>query len=394
VNSHVEKSMRYVRTSVFNICMILSACVLSAICAIVSAAAQDKAARQAEWEKIVESAKKDGQLTIYSGAIPALIIDEGVFQKRFPAIKIVTVVGEGGAGAAQRIMAERRAQKYVADLTMGSSSSIWTLYSIKALDPIKPALMLPEVTDESKWWQGMHRYVDPEKRHIFTFMGSPREGSVYYNKNIVNPNEFTSFWDFLEPKWKGKIEARDLRASGTAAPSMRFLYYHPELGAKFLRRLFGEMDVTLFRDRRLSVDWLVTEKFPICFLCLPTEISKAKSQGLPVETFGPLKEGSWLDSLTGNIGLLNKAPHRNAAIVFLNWLLSREGQLTAQHVHARADIGVSNSLRVDIPKDMVPSDERPVSGVKYLDVDVAERISSEPVLKLFNEALADAEKKR
>ncbi len=91
---------------------------------------------------------------------------------------------------------------------MGSSSSIWTLYSIKALDPIKPALVLPEVTDESKWWQGMHRYVDPEKRHIFTFMGSPREGSVYYNKNIVNPNEFTSFWDFLEPKWKGKIEAR------------------------------------------------------------------------------------------------------------------------------------------------------------------------------------------
>lgn len=375
-------------------------CLLLSICAFfihdrgLLSAAQDQPAWQPVWDKTVEAAKNEGQLTIYSGAVPALIIDEGVFQKRFPEIKVITVITEGGAGAAQRIMAERRAQKYVADLTMGTSSSVWTLYSIKALDPISSVLILPEVTDPSKWWQGTHRYVDPERKSIFTFMGSPREGSIFYNSKLVNPNEFAYYWDFLNPKWKGKIEARDLRASGTAPPSMRFLYYHPDLGPKFIRRLFSEMDVTLFRDRRISVDWLVTDKFSLCFLCLPTEVSRAKTQGLPIERFGPLKEGFALDSLTGNIGLLNKAPHRNAAIVFLNWLLSREGQITAQQVSAKASIGVSNSLRIDIPKDAVPPDERPVQGVKYLDVDVAERISSEPVLKVFTEAIAEGEKRR
>jgi hypothetical protein len=39
---------------------------------------------------------------------------------------------------------------------------------------------------------------------------------------------------------------------------------------------------------------------------------------LPVDTFGVLKEGVFLDSLTGNIGLLKQAPNRNAAIGFLN----------------------------------------------------------------------------
>jgi iron(III) transport system substrate-binding protein len=275
---------------------------------------------------------------------------------------------------------------------MGTSSSIWTLHSIKALDPIKPALILPEVVDESKWWEGSHHYVDTDRRYIFTFMGSPRGGSVFYNTNLVKRGEINSYWDFLDPRWKGKIEARDLGDSGTAPPSVRFLYHHPKLGPTYLKRLFSEMDITLFRDRRVSVDWLATGKYAICFLCLPTEITKAKKQNLPIEVFDLLKEGAWLDSLTGNIGLLSQAPHRNAALVFLNWLLSREGQIASQRVHAKADVGVSNSLRTDIPKDAIPADERPVQGVSYLQVDSADKISSEPILRIFRSAFADRAK--
>jgi ABC-type Fe3+ transport system substrate-binding protein len=219
-------------------------------------------------------------------------------------------------------------------------------------------------------------------------MGSPRGGSVFYNTNLVNPNEINSYWDLLDSKWKGRIEARDLKGRDSVPPSVRFLYYHPGLGPKYLSRLFGEMDVTIFRDRRVSVDWLATGKFALCFLCLPSEVAKAKRQKLPVEAFGLLKEGAWVDSLTGNIGLLNKAPHRNAAILFLNWLLSREGQLAVQRVNAKADVGVSNSLRSDIAKDVVPPDERTVPGVSYLEVDTADRIPSEPILKIFKEASA------
>jgi ABC-type Fe3+ transport system substrate-binding protein len=387
------EAMGYTKMQLIKFITIVTVCACLQCSAKALAAAENKSTAEPEWETIVKKAKAEGQLNIYSGAIPASIITEGTFQKRFPEIKIVTVIGQGGAGAVNRILAERRAEKYVADLILGTSSSIWTLYSIKALDPIAPVLVLPENRDQSKWWGGTSHYVDSEKQFIFTFMGSPRGGSVFYNTNLVNPNDIKSYWDFVEPKWKGKIEARDLRGRDSAPPSVRFLYYHSALGSKYLKRLFGEMDVTLFRDRRVSVDWLATGKFSLCFLCLPSEIAKATRQKLPVETFGVLKEGAFLDSLTGNIGLLKQAPNRNAAIVFLNWLLSREGQLTAQRVQAKADVGVSNSLRTDISKDMVPADERPVSGTNYLELDTAEKIPSEPIIKIFKEAAAKPEKK-
>ena len=36
-----------------------------------------------------------------------------------------------------------------------------------------------------------------------------------YNTKMVDPKEFKSYWDFVNPKWKGKMEARDIRAPGT-----------------------------------------------------------------------------------------------------------------------------------------------------------------------------------
>jgi hypothetical protein len=175
---------------------------------------------------------------------------------------------------------------------------------------------------------------------------------------------------------------------------MKFFYYNPELGPRFIMRLFGEMDVTLFRDRRQSVDWLASGKFPICFFCLPSEIGRAESQGLPIGTFGLMKEGAGLTTHSGTMGLLKNVPHPNAAKVFINWLLSREGQMTFQNAYVKGKVGASNSLRMDIAKDTIPSDQRLVEGVTYIEVETPERMSMEPIYKAFNDALAEAERRR
>jgi hypothetical protein len=70
------------------------------------------------------------------------------------------------------------------------------------LDPIAPALVLPEVLDVSKWWQGRHIYGDDENKRIFSFAGSPLQ-YFHYNTNLIKPQEFKSYWDFVNPKWKG-----------------------------------------------------------------------------------------------------------------------------------------------------------------------------------------------
>jgi len=152
------------------------------------------------------------------------------------------------------------------------------------------------------------------------------------------------------------------------------------------------MDITLFRDRRQGVNWLATGKFSICFFCTSSVIGRAKAQGLPVEEFAAMKEGVGLSSSSGNIGLLNRAPHPNAAKVYVNWFLSREGQLTLQKEYSKANLSVSNSLRTDILKDIVEPNKRLMEGIDYIEVEIAERMSMKPILKVFNEALFEARK--
>ena len=98
------------------------------------------------------------------------------------------------------------------------------MYLAKALDPIKDAMILPEVTDESKWWRGRHHYRDPEKRFALVFIGNPDFGSVFYNSSLVKPKEIQSLWDLLNPKWKGRIAARDIRIPGGGGTSVKMFY--------------------------------------------------------------------------------------------------------------------------------------------------------------------------
>ena len=72
----------------------------------------------------------------------------------------------------------------------------------KLLDPIKPILLLPEVLDEIKRWRGTHKYVDLENKYIFVYIGNAGGVENNYNSKLVNPREFSSYWDLLQPKWK------------------------------------------------------------------------------------------------------------------------------------------------------------------------------------------------
>ena len=352
-------------------------------------AGEAKTAWQAEWEKIVRAAKKEGQVTVYVHSTYAPALESGAFQKMFPGIKLVLVSGVE-LQLERRFMAERRAGKSLADVFMVGVLRSYDFYQAKLLEPIKAALVLPEVVDESKWWQKTHHYADPEKAYLFRYVGSAQLGQIHYNTRLVNPKEFNSFWDFLNPKWKGKIEARDIRAPGTGGSAIRLFYYNPELGPEFVRRLLSEMDLTLFRDRRQGLDWLATGRFPICFWCEGVE--KGKQQGLPLESFELMKEGAALSAGQGFLTLVNQAPHPNAAKVFVNWFLSREGQLNFQKALAQAEEGGPDSLRTDISKEDVLPKNRRLEGVKYLDTD-NQRDAMKPVMKLVEDTLSAAEKK-
>ena len=260
-------------------------------------AAEVKPAWQEEWEKVLAAAKKEGQVTVYISGYEAVLPE---FEKEYPEIKLISVSGRGSQ-LAQRLITERRGDKYLADVfNSGGVTTHGQLHMAKVLDPIKPALILPEITDTSKWYQKRHHYNDTENQYVFSYVGSATYGAVNYNTKLVDVKDFKSYWDLLNPKWKGKIVSRDVRMPGPGSGNHRLFYHHPEIGPSFIRKLYGEMDVTLFRDYRQGPDWLAVGKFAICFSC---DVDVLKQKGLPVDTFGPnvFKEGGGLVQQFGTV---------------------------------------------------------------------------------------------
>lgn len=339
-----------------------------------------------EWEQTLAAAKKEGRVNVYIYRYERLLAD---FRKDYPGINVVSVTGRGNE-LTNRIIAERRAGKFIADVYSGGTNSLYnTLYKGKVLDPLKPALILPEVTDTSKWFGNEHRYADPEGQYIFSFIGSPSNAQLSYNTKLVNPAEFKSYWDVTHAKWKGRIVSLDPRDTGLGA-TMQFYYYSPEVGPEFLKKFFGGMEITYSKNFRQMTDWLAQGKFAICMGC--KDSMRAKNQGLPVDDFDTnrWKEGSSFSAGGGSLALVNQAPHPNAAKVFINWFLSRKGQMALQKLGDPDD--PANSRRIDIPKDDIPPENRLQPGVKYFDVVKPEYGDMKPIFDLARQIMAVVEK--
>lgn len=346
---------------------------------------------QREWDKIIENAKGEGEVRLWGEqeiTHPDII---AAFNKDFPFIKAVTVSGRVG-DLMPRIIAERRAGKFLADIYSGGlgGRSFYDFHKAGVLDPLKPVLLLPEVIDGSKWLNGEQFYADSEKQFVFMYEGSVAGVGLHYNTNLVDLKDFKSYWDLLNPRWKGKILL--FERPGVGSPSVIRYYHNGLLGPDFVKRLFTDMDVTVSQDRRQSSDWLASGKFSICIDCGDTD--RAKQQGLPVDEFphANLKEASDEISTSGNSGiaLINSAPNPSAARVFINWFLSRTGQTIWQSVMNTKVQEPSDSMRIDIPKDKVAAPARRQQGRKYR---VTGFLDPDPPMRLFKELMSKEKRK-
>ena len=360
-----------------------SVCLLALTFSRFLQAAEPKANWQAEWESTVEAAKKEGKVVVYfwQGGNLEKVIE--AFQKKYPEIRLDTVGGRGSSFIV-RITTEFRAGKHLADICIcGVTSPYKVLYEqAKALDPIKPAFILPDVKDASKWWQGKHHFQDPEGQYIFAYRGEPAGTRIFYNTNLVKPSDFKSYWDLLNPRWKGKILAIDPNES---SGGWRIFYYNPQLGPEFVKRLFTEIEIVYTRDVRQATNWLGVGKYPLGLFL--SEVPVAKQQGLPVDELpeGNMKEPTSLYSgANGTIALMKQAPHPNAAKTFVNWFLSREGQIAFQEI-MNTPLDQAQSMREDIPGDPIPVAYRRKPGVNYIPMFTPDRMDAAPLLQLFKE---------
>jgi len=309
-----------------------------------AASAAAAPAWQEEWERVLSAAKREGEVAVMgpvgTDTRDALTIP---FQKAH-GIR-VDYFGATGGQQATRLGMERRAGKYLWDIFVGGTTTgLTSLIPMAALDPMEPALILPEVKDAKNWRGGGLEFVDPGRQMVV--MTPTHRVTLVVNTSMVDPRVFKSYKDLLDPKWKGKIVIQDPQLAGSSQATFTFFYLHPELGPNYIRALARQQPLVL-RDPAQALQMTGQGKHPIHLGPRDSILVDAIRRGVPIAIVEPsqLREGSDISPGAGNASLMNRPVHPNAAKVYINWLLSRDGQ---QH-YARALGYVSK--RLDVPAE-------------------------------------------
>jgi len=100
----------------------------------------------------------------------------------------------------------------------------------------------------------------------------------------------------------------------------------------------------IIRDQRLQLDWLSHGKVSILIAPKTDVYFEFKRNGAPVQAVTPA-EGVWLSAGSCGISLFNRPAHPNAAKLFINWLLSKDGQTAYSKTYG------GQSAREDVPTD-------------------------------------------
>jgi iron(III) transport system substrate-binding protein len=277
---------------------------------------------QSEWERTVAAAKREGSVVVSIPTSAELRQQmEAAFHKRFEGIKLELVATRGSAGIT-RIVEEKRAGLHYFDLHIGGTSSIVTgLLRAEILEPVLPWMVLPEVRDPKNWWAG-HVWADNAQRFIYVFLGYMTE-TIWYNSDLAKPEEVTSYDDLLQPKWKGKMVILDPRTQGSGESMWAFLWRIK--GEGYLRKLAGQ-EMIVGRNLRQLAETVARGKASLSIGVSYYSYQPFIKAGLPIKTLPVPKEGIYASSGSGNLAILRNAPHPNATKVFVNWLLSKEGQ--------------------------------------------------------------------
>jgi iron(III) transport system substrate-binding protein len=312
-------------------CFLTAACLLSG--RAFAADAQD------EWRKTIEAAKKEGK--VVAGGPPTAVLRrqyKETFESRFGIeLELVSAPGPQNAGKA---MAEFKAGVRYFDVLHGGSGTLEPLKNENMLVPFMDYLILPEVKDPRQWWGG-HMWEDNVKTNRFIYSFSA-DFSIppFYNTDLIKPDEITSYDDLLQPKWKGKIGFFEPRVPSAGQGLWGFLMKNK--GKEFLQKL-AQQELVIHRDGQQLAMGLAKGTLAVALGLSQRFVDPYIKSGLPIKVLLTLKEGLSGSNGFGTVAIMRNAPHSNAAKVYINWLLGKEGQ----DLYGRALTQGSRRLDVD-----------------------------------------------
>ena len=280
-------------------------------------------------QKLVDGAKQEGALTIYTSAQGedlGPVVD--AFEQKYGIP--VTLWRAGSEAVLHRTIQETRGNRFTVDVIETNGPELESLHREQILQLVKSphhADLIPAAIRPHGEWVGT-------RLNVFV---------QAYNTNLVNREELPQTWEGLrDPKWKGMLGIEQEDTDWLAG-------VFGELGEERGRQVFKDIvqanGMAVRKGHTLLTQLVISGEVPLALTVYNYKAEQLKMQGAPIDWFAI---GDAIARPNG-IGVARRAPHPHAALLFYDFELSEEGQ----RIIADRDF-VPTSIKVDTPLNKVP----------------------------------------
>ena len=302
------------------------------VCAVILTVLAAASPTGAADPKIVEAAKKEGKLVAYVSMLTenatALLAE---FKKKYPFID-TSLYRANTQKLLPKIQLEARTQQHQADV-ISATFTIWNELTrgklIMKYDSPERSRFPADLKDAEGYWNILHLGV---------------QGMAYNTKMVAPDIAPKRYEDLLHPRWRPKQIAMDYRDSSWMAVMLEIM--GEAEGIAFMKKLAAK-DLYMRENKNLLTQLLAAGEFPVLANTYLETFAKIQKAGAPIEWVAGRNP---IPASTHLLGIYAHARHPNAAKLFVDFLLSREGQsLTANVIGTYpANPDVESELRKKI----------------------------------------------
>src|SRR5262245_59954256 len=285
--------------------VILGVVALALIISLVSAAKLFAAAAES-LDQLYEKAKKEGKITLYAPLSPqTMSVLPPAFMKRFPGITVDHIDATSDKLIA-RVLAEQKGGRVLADVISGALTYLPQILDLKIVEQA----VIPEAAAYPAQLKGDLWVATDTQFYI-----------AGWNTNLVKKGEEPKSYEELgNPKWKENImgEPRDYQVLVGFAKRK----YNNDKKAADLFKKIAANQVEFHRGHSQLTEFLMAGQRAICFTCYSHHFPARVKKGAPIQPL--MAEG--VGEVGGSVMLMKGAPHPNAALLWIRWAVSEEGQ--------------------------------------------------------------------
>ncbi|MBI4334486.1 MAG: extracellular solute-binding protein [Chloroflexi bacterium] len=304
---------------------------------------------EVRWENTLAKARSEGIIRVYTIWRPETRTTLTQAFKEKYGIEVEFTPFSRGPELIAKFQAEKRAGLNLVDVFgVGGTTLIASMKPEGLLAPVEPLLILPEVTNAKLWRGGELPIKDKGGYAVSMLAGLQRY--ITYNSDLIREGEITTYKDLLKPQYKGKIAINDPSVPGQGNAWFGHLardLWNVEEASEFLRQLIVQQEAVVQRDNRLHAEWVARGKYPVGLATLFDNLAEFIKLGAPLKMV-VVKEGDKILSGAGAIGVPPVSAHPAATALFVNWILTKEGQTNL----AIKGFGIP-SLRADVSTESI-----------------------------------------